>query len=456
MSKLQKISLYLLSITLIFAILVSWNSIEDYFILSKRFEKPENRSEAWNQDLEYLQNDYLKICRSFNKKQKKKFILEIEGIKIRRDQLSDNEIALKITHAVALANDAHSNVKLKYMPIVGVIPSWFKEGLFITKTSTLKRHHLGKRIVKINDLQINEVKNKFYSYIPGIDANKKSALPYLIIRPDFWNGLYRKYSSKYVTVEMINESGNIETDTIFIEPIRSTLINLYWKNVPDSIFVKHPKPFKTLPLYLSSPYKAAFYKELNNNLIYIQLNSSKNKGIDLGEFSKDLKYRLERNNFENIILDIRLNSGGNYNLTRKIEKCVLKSIKRNGGHLYLITGNRTASAAINLAAALKAKLKGKITILGEPIGDSLTFWAEPKIFTLPNSGLKISASTYHHNMKTGKFTPFKTYLKNLFRNFNSNGLDVDTLVEVSINDYIAHRDPVLEAIKKKINKKSNK
>ena len=65
MRKLLKILIPLLFFSLIIGLVVKWNSIEDYFILSKRFEKPETRIAAWHQDLNYLRNDYLKVDRSF-------------------------------------------------------------------------------------------------------------------------------------------------------------------------------------------------------------------------------------------------------------------------------------------------------------------------------------------------------------------------------------------------------
>ena len=338
------------------------------------------------------------------------------------------------------------------MPKIGIITSWFKEGLFITKTSNSQRHHLGKQIVKVNNLTIDEILTEFSDYIPGNIYNKKLSIPNLIIRPDFWNGLNKQYSSNKLIIEMIDSLGQRETDTIGIEPINSTLINLYWINKPDSIFIKYEKSFDSLPLYLSSPYKSATYKKLNDDLIYIQLNSSTNKGVSLSDFLDDLKEFLDLNSFDNIILDIRLNSGGNYNLTKNIEKQIFQEISENHSHLFLITGNQTASAAINIAASLKSQLQNNITIVGEPSGDNLIFWAEPKIFKLPNSELQISASTYQHDLQNGEFIPFKTNWGNMFRDFKSNGLDIDIAVEISINDYISYKDPVTDTINELVKK----
>lgn len=452
MNKLLKILITVLIIGLIIGLLVTWNSIEDYFILSKRFEKTENRIEAWHQDLNYLKNDYLKVDRSFDDNAKKSFISEVESIDDNLDSLTDNEVIVRIMHAVALANNAHSQVNYRYLPRIGIIVSWFKEGLFVTKTSYSKRHHLGKQIIKVNHLTVDEIVSGFSEYIPGNTYNKKISIPNLIIRPDFWNGLNKQYSSNQLIIEMIDSFGQREIDTFGIEPINSTLINLYWIDKPDSIFIKYEKSFDSLPLYLSSPYKSAIYKKLNDDLVYVQLNSSSDKGISFSDFSSELNEFFLLNSFENIVLDIRLNGGGNYNLTKNIANQIKQEISENQGRLFLITGNQTGSAAINLAASLKSQLQKRIIIIGEPIGDDLLFWAEPKIFKLPNSQLQISASRYQHDLKNGRFIPFKTYWGNLFSDYESNELDIDIPVEVSINDYIAYKDPVMETINEMIEK----
>lgn len=281
-------------------------------------------------------------------------------------------------------------------------------------------------------------------------------MPGLIIRPDFWNGIDTTYSPDYVIVEMVDSAGMMQIDTIGIETITSTLINLYWENVPDTVFIKHHKSFHNLPLYLSSPYKAALYQSLTDKSIYILVNSSSNKGIDLKEFAKTLKDELDSEVYENIIYDIRLNSGGSYNLSRKIEDLIINEIAESAGNLYLITGNLTGSAAINTAASLKHHLGEHMTIAGEPIGDNLIFWAEPKIFRLPNSGLRISAPIYQHDLKNDRFIPFKTNWGNLFWSFASGGIDVDVPVEVSITDYINYEDPVMAWVLELIEKENDR
>jgi hypothetical protein len=135
-----------------------------------------------------LKNDYLRVCRSFDEKTEKKFYSEIEYIETNLDSLTDNEIIVTLIHAIALANDSHSNVKYGFLPKSGIRVSWFTEGLYITKASYSKKQYLGRKINKINSLSVDKMLNEFGEYIPGNIHNKRLSIPNLMIRPDFWNG----------------------------------------------------------------------------------------------------------------------------------------------------------------------------------------------------------------------------------------------------------------------------
>ncbi len=108
--------------------------------------------------------------------------------------------------------------------------AWFKEGLFVIKASTSFNDLLGSRVNKVNGLDIDEMRQVFRKYNPGNEYNKKQSLHGLIIRPDIWNWVDTTYSPDYVIVELLDPAGIEQIDTIGIETITSTLINLYWES----------------------------------------------------------------------------------------------------------------------------------------------------------------------------------------------------------------------------------
>jgi hypothetical protein len=69
--------------------------------------------------------------------------------------------------------------------------------------------------------------------------------------------------------------------------------------------------------------------------------------------------------------------------------------------VYAITSGRTFSAAISSLGYLKQAAGDRLTIVGEPIGDRLEFWAEGDIMTLPGLGAMLLYARERHNYLTG-------------------------------------------------------
>jgi C-terminal processing protease CtpA/Prc len=96
---------------------------------------------------------------------------------------------------------------------------------------------------------------------------------------------------------------------------------------------------------------------------------------------------------EKLVIDMRDNGGGDYtvgerNLIRPIKR--LESINRRG-HLFVLIGSQTFSAAMNNAAQFRAQTAA--TLVGETIGEKPNSYQEPREMRLPNSKLVVRYST---------------------------------------------------------------
>lgn len=67
------------------------------------------------------------------------------------------------------------------------------------------------------------------------------------------------------------------------------------------------------------------------------------------------------------MIDLRANDGGDFTLIVEIAKW-LQGIVADDGHLYIVVGPQTFSAAINSTALLKYYGGEKSIIIGEPMG----------------------------------------------------------------------------------------
>jgi hypothetical protein len=97
-----------------------------------------------------------------------------------------------------------------------------------------------------------------------------------------------------------------------------------------------------------------------------------------------------------VILDLRYSHGGDFMNTYSFMHDLPKLLAP-GGHIYLLTDAMTFSAAITTAAFAKEAGGAGVTILGEPIGDRLTFFAEGNRGCLPNSKLCVDYATGKHD-----------------------------------------------------------
>ncbi|HET9399462.1 MAG TPA: hypothetical protein VFO34_00800 [Candidatus Acidoferrales bacterium] len=151
---------------------------------------------------------------------------------------------------------------------------------------------------------------------------------------------------------------------------------------------------------------------------------------NLAEPEKKILQLIDVNHPDKVVLDLRQNSGGDFNeglnhLVHPIRD--LPSINRKG-HLFVIIGPNTFSAAMANAAHFRAQTQA--ILVGRTIGEKPNSYQEPRQMTLPNSHLTVRYSTeFYKFVETGE---------NIIR--------PDQEIPVSWDDYKQGRDPALEWI----------
>ncbi len=146
----------------------------------------------------------------------------------------------------------------------------------------------------------------------------------------------------------------------------------------------------------------------------------------------------------NLVVDLRLNSGGNLQNARDFMSGLPALVS---GRIFVITAPSTFSAAISSVGYLKQAAPDRVTIVGEEAGDRLVFFAEGRPASAPNSKMMIGVATQRHDYQNG----CKGYT-------DCHGpvvqfpIAVPTLqpgipAPLRFADWVAGRDPALEAIK---------
>ena len=196
------------------------------------------------------------------------------------------------------------------------------------------------------------------------------------------------------------------------------------------------------PLYLRQPDQAsrlAFPDGLDG--AYLQLKAIRGLHFDawLERALEDLRARRPRN----IVVDLRFNMGGDLNLARDFMRAL--PALAEGGRVYAITSGRTFSAAISSLGYLKQAAGDRLTIVGEPIGDRLEFWAEGNILELPGLGAMMLYADERHNYMTGCPEP-DCHRSIRDHPIRVRSLQPDIAAPLGFADFAAGRDPAMEAI----------
>jgi hypothetical protein len=165
---------------------------------------------------------------------------------------------------------------------------------------------------------------------------------------------------------------------------------------------------------------------------YVQLNRVGDAPDQtLAAFASRLRAFVDSGAVDRLVLDLRLNRGGDGTLLQPLLLSLIRSPKLEGpGRLFVIIGRSTFSAAQFLVHDLEEYTDA--VFVGEPTAGKPNSYGDSRRITLPNSGITVRASIYHWQ--------------------RAHPLDVrpwkgpDVAAELTSRDYRANVDPAMREI----------
>ncbi|TAH38443.1 MAG: hypothetical protein EYC70_03420 [Planctomycetota bacterium] len=138
---------------------------------------------------------------------------------------------------------------------------------------------------------------------------------------------------------------------------------------------------------------------------------------------------------EYLVIDMRENGGGNTGVVLALIHGLVRCDAVNrAGHLFVITGRRTFSAAMNCCSLLE--LHTAAVFVGEPTGSRPNFVGESTSFVLPCNQYRVYCSSrYWQHVTSLDRRPW---------------IAPEIVAELSSTDFASNRDPALEAILRRI------
>lgn len=389
-----------------------------------RTHPPQEKSEVekWREDLEQLAVELPKRHKNlFFSRTADEFHADIQELKENLGQKSTAEVLFSVARIIAACGDAHTGVRFQPQNAFPFSLYWFKDGIFCINAQAEYKDILDCRLIAIEDKPIAEVIQILTQAIPHEnDSQLRSNLPFYMILVEMLHGsgiIADPEKAVFTFQKQTGERLEIEVGAI---SMRS-------KFTP----VSNKKDTQTPPLYEKYRNSAyAFEYQPASRLLYVAYNSCRElKDQPFKDFVHTIFGTVRNNQVDYFVIDLRNNGGGNSNIFSPMLAQLKQNEKINRkDRLFVILGRRTFSSAVLNAIQLKNLTNA--TFVGEPTGGRPNHFGEVQMFKLKNSGLAISYSIKYFTMAkedTDSFYP-------------------DITVELTLEDYLNGRDPVLADI----------
>ena len=443
MLKIRSLELLIIIVSAVISYIVINNFISDHNSFIKVNNSEELSDEQWLNDLDSLLHYLVKTHPNpYWKTPKGEIHKNYFTLKNKIPELSENEIITGFSRIVSLVGDWHTqfignNLSKSYFP---VRIEKLSDGYFITSISEKYKILFGKRVIRIGKY-ITEKTFNMMSEVTSYD-NEYSRMyysPRSMIMSSLLDGLGIINNSDFLPIEIQDRNDDIKTILIKAEPYPfpdDPYFLWFWKfnSVPADDYININSLLKdSPPLYLKNfdePYWIEYLKEYKT--IYFGFNSCENaEDKPFADFIKLLFSVIDNEKPDKLIIDLRNNLGGTDSYLQPLIDGIKKRNEINGtGHLYILTSKKTLSAALHAATWIE-KVAQPIFV-GEPTGAGPNHFADPELYTLPNSKLQLLVSS--------------KYWQNSFKNDIRQWIEPHIKIDLDSKEYFSGRDEALQRI----------
>jgi hypothetical protein len=380
--------------------------------------------DQWTADLDYLAKELPARHKNlFFKITREEFQADVAALKAQIPQLSRPQFLIGLSRLVATVGDSHTSFTIMPQKAFPLKLYWFKEGICVTDTTPESSALLNGRLESIDGHPIEEVVRAFAGMFPhDNEAQVKDFVPRFLGSSEHLLGLGLIKEPDTATFIVRTPAGGKAEAKLASMPVGDV------RKIAWAAPVVNPL---RLPLYrrmAGAAYDFVYLPE--SRTLYFAYNSCRDlPDRPFAAFSAELWDAIRKNPVARLVIDLRNNGGGDSSILDPFvgELAAAKEVNRKG-RLFVILGRRTFSSAI--LNALDLKKRTEAIFYGEPTGGKPNHYGEIEALTLPNLKIKVSYSTKYFKFVEG----------------DDPSLTPDVPVELTLDDYLALRDPVLEAI----------
>lgn len=391
-------------------------------------------AEQWREDLRFMVTELeRRHANPYHSVTRERFAAAVAELDARIPKLQRNEIIVGLMRLAAMVGDGHTRVDPRKdarfgFPSLPLKLYLFGDGLYVRAAAPAQAALVGARIEAIGGVPVDEAIRRA-SELASRDnpVGPRLYVPLYLNMPDILHAL--NLSERRDAAELrLRRGKRVWTATVpagEVEPL--------WPPDTDIALVTPegwvdarttPRP----PLWLQAPLDYHRMIELpDRRALYVQLNMVTGiAGQSLDQFAQRIRERAGRLNPKAVVLDLRLNQGGNGNLRQRLVRELIKT-EDEDTRLFVLTWRGTFSASQFILDDLD-RLTDAVFI-GEPASSKPISYGDAYRMPLPNSGIQMRSSIVY--WKEGQNHAPWTW--------------IDLAVPLNFADYAAGRDPVLEA-----------
>ncbi len=352
-------------------------------------------AEKWREDLRFMAAEMRARHKNlFHATTRDEFEAAVKKLHERIPTLARHEIVVELMRLVASVGDGHTHMGLGQDPKLAfrrypVRLYFFRDGLFVRGAAPEHARLAGARVLKIGNATADEAYRAVLAVTPrDNEMGARMVAPFLLVTPEVLHALRLVEDMERARFVFEVEGKPVEVE---LRP-GAQESRIVWGVPPgwtDARAADSPAP-----LWMKAPDNLFWFEHLKDErALYVQYNGVANKPDEtVADFFRRVYAFAEANPVERLIIDVRNNGGGNNFLNRPIIVETIKSAKINRrGHLFVITGRQTFSAAQNFVNEME-KYTNAIFV-GEPTGARPNHYGDAARIVLPHSGLTVRAST---------------------------------------------------------------
>ena len=356
----------------------------------------------WREDLAFLARELPRRHKDlFHTLRREQFDSAVAALERKLPGLARHQVIVELARLAALVGDGHTNVAPTRDPKIGfhtypVKLYFFKDGLFVRAAARLHADLVGARVVRIGRLTAEQAYLAVRELI-GRDneMNARFFAPFLLAMPEVLHAIGAIDEPDAAPV-LLEQAGNRTVAVLRpsgLAPMLPADTDVSWTRDDGWVDMRGADGPRT-PVWLrGDPRDPLRFEYLpDSRTAYVQYNKVGDAPDErITDFAARLRALVDSGPVDRMVLDLRLNRGGDGTLNQPLLLSLIRSPKLEGpGRLFVVIGRSTFSAAQFLVHDLEEYTDA--VFVGEPTAGKPNSFGDSRPITLPHSGVTVRAS----------------------------------------------------------------